>query len=259
LRRLLIRPGAIGDCILSLPALRHLRADYTEVWVPTVVVPLIRFADRVRSIAATGLDLLGLPDVVVPPILLDELRAFDSIVSWYGANREDFREAVAKLGLPFEFLPALPSAGERIHAADFFLTQVGGAPPAIPRIECPELPVRDFAVIHPFSGSPRKNWPLDLYRELAGRLPWPVQWCAGPDEQLDGAVRIDSLYELGCWLAQARIYIGNDSGITHLAAACGARVVAIFGPTDPAIWAPRGNRVTIVSGNLDEVVAACNW
>ena len=89
-------------------------------------------------------------------------------------------------------------------------------------------------MIHPFSGSSRKNWPLERFRELSQRLAWPVQWSAGPQEQLDGAVRFENLYELACWLATARVYIGNDSGITHLAAAAGVPVVAIFGPTDPS-------------------------
>jgi len=69
-----------------------------------------------------------------------------------------------------------------------------------------------------------------------------VRWCAGSEEALENAVRIDDLYELACWLAGASVYIGNDSGITHLAAAAGAPVAALFGPTDPAIWAPRGPR-----------------
>src|SRR5674476_1158977 len=55
---------------------------------------------------------------------------------------------------------------------------------------------------------------------------------------LPGAVRIDDLYELACWLAKARVFIGNDSGITHLAAAVGTPVLALFGPTDPEVWAP---------------------
>jgi ADP-heptose:LPS heptosyltransferase len=94
---------------------------------------------------------------------------------------------------------------------------------------------------------------LERYRELARRLEMPVRWCAGPEEQLENAVRMDNLYELACWLKTARLYIGNDSGITHLAAAAGMPVVAIFGPTDPAVWAPRGERVRVVSGNLDDI------
>jgi ADP-heptose:LPS heptosyltransferase len=61
------------------------------------------------------------------------------------------------------------------------------------------------------------------------------------------------LYELACWIRSARVYVGNDSGITHLAAAAGAPVVAIFGPTDPAVWAPRGDRVRVIAGTLDEI------
>jgi len=259
LRRLLIRPGGIGDCILSFPALEHLKAEPTEVWVRGDVAPLVRFADRVCSIASTGLDLLGLPGTVPPHSLIERLRSFDSIVSWYGANRPEFREHVEALGLEFRFLSALPPAGLRMHAADFFLVQAGGAGLAVPRIECPSAERRDFAVMHPFSGSPGKNWPLDRYRELARRLPMEVQWCAGPEEALDNAVRMENLWNLACWLRSARVYIGNDSGITHLAAAVGTPVVAIFGPTDPDIWAPRGEHVRIVAGALEQTDVDQVW
>ena len=253
MRRLIIRPGGIGDCILSLPAIEQLRADSTEVWVPSAVVPLIRFAPAL-AISSTGIDLLGLPGVEPPARLIARLCEFDSIVSWYGSNRGEFRGHVRELRLPFEFLPALPEARSKMHAADFFLRQVGGQGDAVPRICCEREPGEDFAVIHPFSGSPRKNWPLDRFQELAARLALPVRWCAGPEETLAGADRFDDVYELACWLARARLYIGNDSGITHLAAAVGTPVAAIFGPTDPAVWAPRGPRVTVIgSGRLDEI------
>jgi heptosyltransferase-3 len=251
-RRLIIRPGGIGDCILSLPAIESLQADYTEVWVPSAIVPLIRFAPA-RAIASTGIDLLGLPGVDAPAGLLAKLRSFDSIVSWYGANRPEFRDSVDSLGLPFQFLDALPDPSANIHAADFFLRQAGGDGVAVPRIPCDPQVAGDFAVIHPFSGSARKNWPLERFREVAARLAIPVRWCAGPDEAIDNAVRFGNLNELAAWLASARVYIGNDSGITHLAAAVGTPVVAIFGPTDPAVWAPRGERVSVVSGKLEEI------
>jgi hypothetical protein len=252
LRRLIIRPGGIGDCILSLPAIDHLRTDETEVWVPSAVAPLIQGMEA-RAIASTGIDLLGIPGVEPPAGLIARLRSFHSIISWYGANRPEFREHVHALGLPFQFLDALPRPGAKIHAADFFLRQAGGEGLAVPRIECVGVERADFAVIHPFSGSARKNWPIERFRDVAARLSMPVRWCAGPEEALDGAVRFENLRELACWLASARVYIGNDSGITHLAAAVGTPVVAIFGPTDPAMWAPRGERVTIVTGGLEEI------
>jgi hypothetical protein len=245
MRRLAIRPGAIGDLIVSLPALECLRADYLEVWVAAPNVPLVRFAHRVRSIASTGIDLLGVTEP--PQGLLDQLRAFDSIVSWYGANRPEFRDLVRSLQLPFTFYPALPPEGSGVHAVDFYLRQVSGAEGAIPRIPCESSP-ENFAVIHPFSGSLKKNWAFEKFQALARGLErtMPVYWCAGPDDPpIPGAIYLENLYDLACWLARARLYIGNDSGIAHLAAAVGTPVLALFGPTDPATWAPRGSNVRI--------------
>jgi heptosyltransferase-3 len=267
MRRLIIRTGAIGDLIVSLPALECLRADYLEVWVATANVPLVRFADRVRGIASTGIDLLGVKEPPPELRLLENLRAFDSIVSWYGSNRPEFRRLIRSLGLPFTFFAALPVEGFGRHATEFYLSQVRTIvrceSEGIPRISCDTGresgkrgetgPGREnFAVIHPFSGSARKNWPLERFRSVARKLEriMPVRWCSGPeDPPLPEAVRIDDLYELACWLARARLYIGNDSGITHLAAAVGTPVLALFGPTDPDVWAPRGANVRVAQWN----------
>lgn len=208
-----------------------LRSDYTEVWVPSVMKPLVRFADRVRSIADTGLDLIGITNSPA----LSTLSEFDEIVSWYGENREDFRDAVAHL--PFRFFPALPP------------------PSGDPHIDVPAVP-RTKIVVHPFSASPNKNWPLAKFEELAARL--GAEFAV----RRDGSPLIEDLYELACWLAHAKIYIGNDSGITHLAAAVGTPVVALFGPMDPAIWAPRTRCSAVIRRQpmdlitVDEVVAA---
>lgn len=233
-RRLLIRPGAIGDVILSLPVLEAACAAHTEVWAPRQLLPLIRFADRTRALADTGLDLMGvLEDARVP-----ELETFDSIYSWYGSNRQEFRDAVRHL--PFTFFPALPPPAE-----------------GIPRIAVPSAPVQDFAIIHPFASRRDKRWPLENFQQVAAQLGIPVQWCAGPQEHLEGAIRMDDLYELACWISTARVYIGNDSGIAHLAAAVGTPVVAIFLASDPRVWAPRGPHVTILERpGVAEVAAA---
>src|SRR5215471_14025107 len=149
MRRLIIRPGAIGDFIVSLPALECLKTDYLEVWTHRRTVPLVRFANQVRAIDATGIELTGITQP--PPASLAE---FDDIVSWYGSNRPEFREAVR--GLPFRFFSALPPDGGGMHATDFYLSQVGSPLGATPRIEC-NATRGDFAVIQPFSGSARKN------------------------------------------------------------------------------------------------------
>src|SRR5882762_7304699 len=197
-RRLIIRPGAIGDFILSLPAMERLRTDYLEVWAGTQNLPLARFAECTRSIASTGLDML---EIDPSAKLIQELRGFDSIVSWYGSARPEFRDIVEALGLPFQFFTAIPPEDCRMHAADFYLRQVcpQAQEPAIPRIECAALKPDDaagFAVIHPFSGSPKKCWPLDRYQALAKKLEptMPVYWCLEPEDFLSAGgntIRID--------------------------------------------------------------------
>jgi len=238
-RRLLIRPGAIGDVILSLPAL--LGAEATEVWTPAPLVPILKLTgiDRVRGISETGLDLVSLRGLEACP----SLNEFDEIVSWYGANQPDFRAAVR--GLPFRFLQALPPADTVLSASDFFLRQIGVPEGADPQLRL-RIPKAEYAVIHPFSGSARKNWPLPHFQRLAELLDLEVRWTAGPEETLDGACRFDDLAKLAEFVAAARIYIGNDSGVTHLAAAVETPTVAIFGPTNPRVWAPRGTHVEVV-------------
>jgi ADP-heptose:LPS heptosyltransferase len=127
----------------------------------------------------------------------------------------------------------------------------------------PELPREgEFLVAAPGSGSPAKNWPLAHYYEVMRALSWeypfPVVWVTGPAEAawqpyLAGLARAQGHYllherplpEVARVLARARLYLGNDSGLTHLAAAAGARqVLALFGPTDPRVWAPPHQTVT---------------
>lgn len=210
-----------------------LRAEeYTEVWVPAAVAPLVQFADRVRALGSTGIDLVGIPGRTPPVGLFD---GFDSIVSWYGTQRPEFREQVPSFT---EFRPALPPADCPVHAVEFF----GGA--GYPKIRIEGEP-QGFIAIHPFSGSAKKNWPLEQFRQLS--LPYPVRYCISPEQTLAGAVQYDNLYDLARWLRGAVLYIGNDSGITHLAAACGVPTVAIFSEySNPRIWAPRGPHVEVV-------------
>lgn len=253
MRRLLIRPGGIGDCILCFPAMEHLKADYTEVWVPSAVAPLVRFADRVAGLAFTGIGLVGVGDLPMPETFAEKLRGFDSIVSWYGENNQDFRRAVAEF--PFEFHRALPPEGDPRHAIDFFAAQVGAEEGLVSRICGFEAERKNYIAIHPFSGSVKKNWPLESFREVARCLPGPVEWCAGEK------FRFDDLGELAAWLAAARLYIGNDTGITHLAAALGVPTIAIFTASDPARWAPRGEHVTVLRNPSVQAVldASARW
>jgi heptosyltransferase-3 len=232
MKRLLIRPGAIGDVIVSLPALEYLKTDYTEVWVPTPVVPLIQFADKVVSIASSRIDMLT-------DGFIERFQEFDDVISWYGSNKEELLE----INPNCRFFPALPSG--RIPASDFFLRQVSAPLGSRPKIQVKSV-ARETIVIHPFSGSDRKNWDYCNFEELAEGLPLPVEWAQN---------RFDDLLELAEWIGGTRLYIGNDSGITHLARAVGAPVLVIFRDSDPQIWAIEGQKI-LRNPSVDEVLSA---
>jgi hypothetical protein len=112
-----------------------------------------------------------------------------------------------------------------------------------------------FLALHPGSGSPRKNWPADRFAELARRLSPEAPWLlvGGPADSgvlerlatAPGSVlaRNLPLRELAAVLSHAGIYIGNDAGVSHLAAASGAPTLALFGPTHSTTWRPLGQRV----------------
>jgi ADP-heptose:LPS heptosyltransferase len=105
-----------------------------------------------------------------------------------------------------------------------------------------------FLAVHPGSGSRAKNWPLERFvaaaRALADGRPWLL--VRGPAEEAlpcpAGAVDASGwpLRILAAALSRAGLFLGNDSGVAHLAAACGTRTLALFGPTDPERWAPVG-------------------
>ena len=104
-------------------------------------------------------------------------------------------------------------------------------------------------MIHPFASSLAKRAPMAVFHAAARKLgeTMPVHWLCGPEETLDGAVRFDDLYELGCWLGHARVFVGNDSGISHLAASVGTPVRALFRVTERRVWAPPGNCVDAIN------------
>src|SRR6185503_10780264 len=115
-----------------------------------------------------------------------------------------------------------------------------------------------FLALHPGSGSAAKNWPPARFAALASALasghPWLLvegpadEECAATLRELPGVVVARHLPArvLAALLAQAGRFVGNDSGVSHLAAACGASTLALFGPTDPASWGPVGPNARVL-------------
>lgn len=278
MRRLFIRPGAIGDCLCWLPVVAAMGHQDAEVWAPGAVLPLLEFTASRRNLAGTGFSTLGVPGARVPEDTLRALQSFDEIFSWSGWNQPDLQQACRRLGLPVRFFPALPDARKGAHVSDWFLRQTEGwhgytaeppewRQPGGRRFLLPFLPAQRlpgaalnppsrFVVLHPFSGSPAKNWPLAHFRALAAytqQLGVPglrVQWCAGPEDPLppdlaEEAWRFENLAELALAMDGAGLFIGNDSGVTHLAAMQGIPCMVFFGPMSPRVWMPRGSLVRV--------------
>jgi heptosyltransferase III len=124
--------------------------------------------------------------------------------------------------------------------------------------------MEDFILIHPGSGSGMKNWPIErfkLFSEKCARRGLAAVWICGEAENdisfPDGShVVRKPLPVLVHLFKRCRAYIGNDSGISHLASAAGCRSTVLFGPSDHAVWGPRGARVTIIKAR--RACAACH-
>ena len=234
LRILVIRACAIGDFVLNLPALialHHLYKDgrFTLVGYPSTMELASAFVpvEAIHSIE-TG----PWSQLFYKPLL--GLR-FDSAKVWM--KDPVFADNLRASGVPdVSRMDPFPTYG---HAATHLLRTLG-----LPEPPLPDLwePASDHIIVHASSGSAKKNWPH--FEELKTRL-------GATARELPKDL---PLVDLARYLRRCRAYIGNDSGITHLAAYLGCPTIALFGPTDPRIWGPIGRRSRIVwKTNLEDI------
>lgn len=283
---LILRPGAIGDTLLTFPALQALRRQYPAARLTVVgnraPLALGRAAGLVDDLDAFGADWVAdLFGDDPAPALQRRLAAFDLGIVWMHDESAaiDLAERLARAGVRRALpLVSFPAPGSQIHLADHLLATlaplgVSGPRPVLrlrPRPNIPEESARTSArpapprrvILHPGAGGRHKRWPADRFAALADRLAAEgnqISLTCGPaDEEAVAAVlRLvqvarpevlagRSLEDLAKILAAASLFVGNDSGITHLAALLGTPTVAIFGPYDPAYWAPLGEQVVVV-------------
>lgn len=259
MRTLFVHTGGIGDFLLTCPALAALARDRA--------VTLAGHPDRLSLAVAAGvaeravsLDAIDFGSLFsrVSPRLQAFAGAFDEAIVWMRDTDGAISSGLQRCGIhQVRCFPGLPQATWERHATAYYLECLGLPPGDDFRLTVPPEPRFGGWVLHPGSGGARKNWPVDHFEAVAARLARrgrKVHWCLGPVEEAirvpDGVVplRCESLVALAACLAAADGYVGNDSGISHLAAVVGCRTVAIFGPTDPAVWAPRGPKVTVAHG-----------
>lgn len=278
-RILVIRGGAIGDFVLTLPAIRLLRENIAGCHLEVLGYPGIidlavtaGLADATRSLEHRTMALLFAKGATIDESLCDYLRSFNLVVSYLYDPDGFLRENMERIGVR-TFLAASHRVEEsQGHAAEqlarplekiaLFLDDP--APKLGLRVS-DDAAAQPMIAIHPGSGSIKKNWPLAnwirLGCELVSSFPRAkLTLITGEAEQDRGItaeitiawsdlsfLHLDSLPlpELAHHLARCSAFIGHDSGISHLAAACGTPCLLFFGPTNPATWAPRNAGVKV--------------
>ncbi len=282
-RILVIRGGAIGDFILTLPAIAALRLKFPRAHLEVLGYPHIAqlamvggLVNRVQSIEAGPLAGFFARGGQLVEALVDYFSEFDLILSYLYDPDGIFRTNVA-LCTGAQFITGLHRADEAVglHAAKVYLQPlerlaIFDADP-VPRLV---LTPRSSALnsqpstlnplaVHPGSGSDRKNWPepkwAELLRHLADATDANLLLVGGEAEgerlQRLAAVLPPArtqvaqslpLAELARRLAGCCGFIGHDSGISHLAAAVGLPCLLLWGDTREEIWRPPGERVVVL-------------
>ena len=266
-RVVLVFPGALGDLLLALPALRALRARHAGARVTAVVSQPLRALVELAGVAdATaaleGADAAALFGGERWPSWLDG-RPF--VYSWLGGGDDEVRARVAAAARGARFFGV--ERGRAVtHAAVAYARAVGAptdadalaaaarlvpASSAAAEALCARLAAPILAA-HPGAGGRAKRWDIVGFVQVAH---WwrsrggSVVAIAGPAEAGEppalGApeVRDWPLVDLAALLARAALYLGNDSGVSHLAGAVGAAGVVLFGPTEGRRWRPLAGRL----------------
>jgi len=270
-RFLCVRRGALGDTLWMIPVLRAMRARDPSAELcfagVTEYAGLLRAYGVVdRAMSSEDLELWSLASGGDGS---DRARARLGGYRWIISDQSG--PEVAR-GVDVEVRCFDPSALAADGPAPAqLLAQVGllgAGVDAVPWLRAERVPVERGAsvMLHPGSGSPAKCWPWRRWVELADRLTRagrPVEVVLGeaevgrPDlkiEELPSSARLMEgldLLDLAAHVERARCFVGNDSGVTHLAAALKVPTVAVFGPTDPAVCAPQGDHVTVIGGVTD--------
>lgn len=242
-------------------------------------------ADQALEVEGSGLHYLFEMGREPPPGVRERFGSYDLVVAFAAPGDYALAENLSACGARevHAFLP-FPPLTDRTHAAEHLMNCLAGAGLA-ERVATVSLPVSEqertagrerlteygiaderIVILAPGSGSSDKNWSPKRFARLAiglselGLRPVLMEGPADRDalamvrERLQSEIPVlagDSPLKLKGILANAALFVGNDSGPTHLAAALGVPCVAVFGPTDPGVYEPRGERVAIVRRGVD--------
>lgn len=286
-RILVLRGGAIGDFILTLPAIQALRERWPGAYIELVGYPHIAelacacgLVDRVTSLDKADIAHYFSLRPCISCEQATYVKSFDIIISYLydpdGIVKRNILAAGAK-----QVVYGSPMV-EETHAVDHLLRPLEELAIYAKELDRPKLNLKDVHLqngqnriksvgarviaIHPGSGSPKKNWPLEKFISLAERVAGHTSMTAVfimGEADTDIARQLSekkcgvsvlpscSLIELAESLSACEAYVGNDSGVTHMAASLGIPVLALYGPTNPDIWGPRGPEVKVIQGGME--------
>ena len=293
-RILVIRGGAVGDFVVTLPVLSALRAQF-----PTARLELVAYP----AIASLALE-AGLVDEIRPI----ESRPLAGFVARRGPLDAGWSEYFAGVNVLFTYLfdpdelfrgnlarvskaqiiqgPHRPAEPDTIHVTAQLLQPLerlaifdADPTPRVARLAA-GLGPRDSAgpciAVHPGSGGRHKVWPIESWKALLGWVlsRFPVRLLLVGGEADEPAIRelerdlpagrFDVCFQqplpaVARRLAACSGFLGHDSGITHLAAACGCPGLVVWGPTNATVWRPRSERMTLIhapEGRLEALTPA---
>jgi ADP-heptose:LPS heptosyltransferase len=293
LRILVVHQGALGDFILALPAVKALREFLHPAWIEMMGHPLILalahghpYADAVTDINRADMAPFFLEDAPLPAEMCRHLGRFDAAFCF--SQSAALRDNLGRAGIKKTYcLPPFPTG--KTHATDHHGTSLKAlgipavpTPPEIFVSEKAQTGAQEFffqkgwnrneiVALHPGAGSRKKAWPAARFAGLGRALAQESKKLLviqGPADEtitaevVKGLVDIPNhlvhdlrIADLAALLSCVSLFIGNDSGISHLAAALKIPTLALFGPTDPLCWAPRGQKAFWLQGNA--VCAPC--
>lgn len=279
---LVIHHGALGDVVSTFPALLRLKKLYGSIAIicQSNIGQLARELDIVdkwfpleAAVFATLYS--GQIDVTVKNILLSyqKIILFSRSIPLEKTLRSISKDDVYRV-------PPRPDLGQKIHITHHILSNLV----KYRLLEASDKNIRNMLslpiytdrrtpqyhpskiVIHPGSGSRKKCWPVFNFVKVASSIESKgkqAELILGPAEydlynillqskEFNANVhKLENLTELAGLLKTGGGFIGNDSGVSHLAAFIGLPTVAVFGPSDPDVWKPMGRAVRIIEPDLE--------
>jgi heptosyltransferase III len=269
----LVRGGALGDFVLTLPVIRALRNAFPESRLLLIGHPATaRLAGEAKRIDADSAEWARMYTPAGPSAgLAASLANCRLLVACLPGGRQaaptNYRRNLHGLCKDLLFGDPRPEPGQTRHMVERLLDPIRDAGMTLPdsSTPCIDLPTRtpkqDLLILHPGSGGRGKCWPAKRFAELLTHLQKQghkvaILW--GPAEnsrqqEFPSALRAPttllspaSPWELANCLASARLYIGNDTGPGHVAAAVGCPTISIFGSTDAKLWRPLGPGARVI-------------